>query len=143
MMESHNFLGELWQRRAEEERGETQEDRDLNLYRRFEIDGQKYPSLTPIINELQSTIGKYAEAVTRLSLVKIGKLDKDTIVSADRHRHLIHNNLIDVVNHLSREYKNLKIDNDWRSAIIGESREEIGDWALTVARKELNHEEVM
>lgn len=133
-------MRELWEHRSEEENGETQEDRDLSLYRRFEGDARRYEPINRVMEELRVSIGKYAEAVTRLSSVRMGKLDKDTIKASDSHRRLMHNSLIDTLNRLSREYKKLNLDNSWLSDIIGLSREEVGTWALTIARKELNHE---
>lgn len=118
----------------------SQEDKDITLYYKFEADAHRHEALNEVVEELKSAIGKYAEAVTRLSSVRMDKLDKESIAASDRHRRLIHNSLIDTINRLSRTYKKLGLDNSWLSGIIGLSREEIGDWALTVARKELNHE---
>lgn len=118
----------------------SQEDKDLKLYYQFEADAHKHEVLNEVVEELRAAIGKYAEAVARLSSVRMGKLDKESIAASDRHRRLIHNSLIDTINRLSRTYKKLDLDNSWLSGIIGLSREEIGDWALTVARRELNHE---
>lgn len=133
------FLRDLWKHKAEEEKGETQEDRDLALYLQIKTDSKKYKSLIPFVSELDLAIGRYAEAVIRLSSVRQGKLEKEIIMDADRNRSLIHNALIDVINALSREYKKLGLTNNWRSDIMGNSRREIGDWALTVARSALNH----
>ena len=138
-MESDPFLRYSWKRKVEEEKGQTQEDKDIGLYFRFQEDVLNHPELVPIFQELESAIGTYADSVVRYSAAKKGT-DLDAIKSTDNNRRLVHNSLIDVVNHLSREYKALGIDNNWRSAIIGESWEELGDWALTVARKVLNHE---
>ena len=138
-MESDSFLRDSWKRKMEEEKGETQEDKDIGLYLRFQEDAKKHPELTPIVLELEAAIGKYASSVVRYSAAKIST-DMEEIESADQNRRLVHNSLIDVMNHLSREYRAVGIDNNWRGAIIGESREELGDWALTVARKVLNHE---
>ncbi|KKT28417.1 MAG: hypothetical protein UW43_C0003G0021 [Candidatus Yanofskybacteria bacterium GW2011_GWA1_44_21] len=134
------FLKELWKHKADEEKGETQEDKDLNLYFKFKTDAAKFHSLIPLIVELEKTVGKYAQSVARWSSVRQGKSEKEVMMAADQNRKLAHNILIDIVNQISREYKKLGLTNSWRSDIIGNTRAELGDWALTIARKALNHE---
>ncbi|KKT90207.1 MAG: hypothetical protein UW90_C0004G0012 [Candidatus Yanofskybacteria bacterium GW2011_GWB1_45_11] len=90
--------------------------------------------------ELEKTVGKYAQSVARWSSVRQGKSEKEVMMAADQNRKLAHNILIDIVNQISREYKKLGLTNSWRSDIIGNTRAELGDWALTIARKALNHE---
>ncbi len=144
-MEGDPFLHDSWKHKAESEHEpemapETQEDRDFALYERFDADAQNHPVLHEATAELEKAIGRYAESVTALSYAKSGKLSKDVLIAADNHRRLCHNSLIDSLNLLSREYKKLGIDNTWRSAIIGDSRREAGDWALSVARTRLNRQ---
>src|SRR5260221_13922383 len=99
-MESDNFLRDSWKHKAQEERGElpeTQEEKDISLYRRLLADSKKHPRLKPLMEELNSSLGKYAESVVRLSYVRQGKLSKDALMAADHHRRRMHNTLIDIV----------------------------------------------
>jgi len=129
MSEDH-FLKDLWKHKAEEEKGETREDKDLGLYLRFFEDAKQYPILEPIVQELKDKIILYAHSVSRFSQAKT--FDKELLVSADRHRRLVHNSLIDIINQLSRKYNALGIDNYWRNDIL--HRRQLGEWALTVAK---------
>ncbi len=137
-MEREPLLMDLWKRKVEEDTGESQQDRDVALFYRFLEDAKSHDSLNIIISELKVAIGRYAQSVIKLSALKTGGLDREAIMSADRHRRLMHNNLIATVNQLSREYRKLGLDNNWRASIIGESREELGDWALVIAREVIN-----
>jgi hypothetical protein len=146
-MEGEHFLKELWQHKAEEEHEpefkEAEKEDSYDLYLRFLADTERYPALATVVAELKDALGRYAGSVARMSHIKHrkeGSIDKEDLQSADRHRRLMHNNLISVVNRLSRTYRELGIDNKWRSAIIGESREELGAWALEVSRKAINHD---
>lgn len=135
MSEDH-FLKDLWEHKVEEEKGETQEDKDLGLYLRFFEDAKHYPTLGPVLVELKDKIISYARSVGRFS--QATTFDKEELVSADRHRRLIHNSLIDTVNQLSRKYNELGIDNSWRNDIL--NRRHLGEWALAIAKRVLGEQ---
>jgi hypothetical protein len=151
-MRSH-FLQESWNRKAEEERAVVKERPASDLFNDLEKTAQEYPSLTRALDELKATLGPYAEMVAKLSevdqkrLEKLragGKLDEDEkheIELAEMARTAAHERVIDTLNRLSRGYWEEGLDNKWRSAIIGDSREQVGKWALSVVRHKLNQEE--
>jgi murein endopeptidase len=138
-MRSH-FLQESWNRKAEEERAESAEEPGVRLFHSFENIAREYPALTEAVAEVKKAIGNYANAVAAHSYTNAQKLSKAEIETANQHRYVVHERLIDTVNRLSRDYRKAGLDNKWRNAIIGDSREQLGEWALAIARQALNRQ---
>ena len=134
MASGEPLLEKLWKHKAEEEKGETLEEKGITLFYDLKEKAEKYPDLKSLTDEMERGIGDYADAVIRTSHERAKGSPREDIQSADQHRRSIHDALIATVNQLSRLYHKKGFDNSWRSGIIGIAREDLGAWAVAIAR---------
>lgn len=117
------------------ENRETEELRSP-IFEEIESGSLGNPRLENLFRELQERILEYSISADRLSMRRedreYGALQNEDITSADRARKYAHEALIDQVNILSRAFLREGLSNKWR-AKVGDTREEIGEWAFGVA----------
>jgi len=122
-------LKELWERRAEDERsGKSPEERDFGIFDEISAQAELSGDLKGYFGDLKDAIVRYGELVATYER----HLGTENVSRADESRRITHNALVDKLNILSRESVKAGLDNSWRKD-IGDSREQIGEWAKHVA----------
>ena len=130
-----DFLGDRWKVKAEHEYSESVE-LSSPILEEIEAGSFGNPMLESLFKELKEKILNYSISADRLSMASknlaTGHGDREEVVRADEIRRRAHDALIDQVNILSRAFLREGLPNKWRDK-VGDSREEIGEWAFGVA----------
>ena len=125
------FLIQSWQRKKEEET--FKQERAVNIYLDTKLEAEKYPNLNEIFERMEHSVIRYGKSINMLAIVaRSENKDKRMLEEIDRNRRLAHNALIDELNLLSRQFRNIGIDNEWRKE-IGLDSKTVGGWAYKVA----------
>ena len=125
------FLKEAWQRKVEEESGESPEKKSFELWERIQANSEKKEHLQDACADLKKSIIRYHKSISRLEETRGQAFEKEDIERADQDRRIAHDALIDKLNFLSREFVNANLDNRWRKE-IGLDRDTAGMWAYNV-----------
>jgi len=135
------FLAEAWERKAESERGEDQNEfkgRDYDSYLSIitQIDampsGKKKDIITKQMGCLQKGISKYLRSIALLEEKKVSE-EVSAVENADTLRKQAHTGIVDDLNILSRAFLRAGLDNSWRSD-IGLTRKDATRWAWKIAK---------
>lgn len=121
------FLDELWERRAESERGKSYEETALQLYLDLKSKSEHNAILEPLFLDVEKSALRYLESMNCLALHHRRDEDIKLIEEADLNRRRAHDVFIDSVNILSREFKRAGLDNSWRRN-IGLNRNSVAKW---------------
>ena len=125
------FLKEMWQRRSEEESGESPEKKSFELWVEIQGKSEKNKDLQEACADLKESIIRYYKSVVRLERAEGQSFEKEDIERADHDRRIAHEALIDKLNFLSREFANAGLDNHWRKE-IGLDRDTAGIWSYNI-----------
>jgi|GEM_PF-1348639 hypothetical protein len=125
-----DFLREKWIDVATGEHGEEIGRANPSINRIADlVEGSQ--KLEKQFEKVKKSILRYAEIMQRFLNTKSSY---ENIGAADQERRLAHEALISNLNILSRWCAEERIPNNWRER-IGDSRTEIGEWALMAAKE--------
>lgn len=142
---SDYFLKELWQKKAQEERGETKKWKyEINdfeeIIEKANISKEAKEELYLVLNWLKKSCKNYVNInekwiMARKSLEEEKEERKGALMSmekADQARRICHQNIVDNLNILSRAFEKYGLDNQWRN-YFG-NWDQIGAWAYEMGR---------
>jgi len=130
---SDSFLRELWEKREKENKPETSPA--FRVYQDIFEAVRGVPELEKQRQALEDSIINYYSCVKSTSRVSAREgVDVGSLTRSDEVRTVAHDRVIDELNILSRMCVPNRRSNEWRRS-VGDSRDQIGEWAATVGKE--------
>jgi len=105
----------------------------LRLYFGIKEKAGDSPETEEFLLQVEEASLRYEHSIARIEKGGLEGWERDDIAAADERRRTIHNALMADIDILARIFESKGLDTSWKR-MIGLTRDEIGNWALIVAK---------